>query len=204
MSDNGVLHQTTTRYTPEQNGAAERLNRTVMERVRAMLEDSGLPKELWAEAAVTACYIRNCSPVTGRDKTPWELFLDKAPDICNMRIIRAQAHALIPKKLRRKPDNQSEIDQSVGFPANTKGYRVARALPSGKVIISVDVIFAEEVERYQTSLESLRSSRSSWALPRRLELSHLILATTTHQVMMQTRVMVMTPLPLPLPGRSGR
>ncbi|KAK9806822.1 hypothetical protein WJX72_003845 [[Myrmecia] bisecta] len=71
----GILHQTTVRYTPEQNGAAERLNRTLMEKVRAMLEDSGLPKELWAEAAVTASYIRNRSPVAGRAHTPWELFL---------------------------------------------------------------------------------------------------------------------------------
>ena len=39
------VHQTTTRYTPEQNGPAERLNRTILERVRAMLEDSGMPRE---------------------------------------------------------------------------------------------------------------------------------------------------------------
>ena len=70
LSDKRVLHQITTRYTPEQNGAAERLKRTIMEKVRAMLEDSGLPKELWAKAAVTACYIKNRSPETGRDKTP--------------------------------------------------------------------------------------------------------------------------------------
>ena len=59
LKDKGVLHQTTNRYTPEQNGAAERLNRTILERVRAMLEDSGLPKELWGEAACTAAFIRN-------------------------------------------------------------------------------------------------------------------------------------------------
>ena len=54
FKDKGVLHQTTVRYTPEQNGKAERLNRTLLDRVRAMLEDSGLPKTLWAEAATTA------------------------------------------------------------------------------------------------------------------------------------------------------
>ena len=55
----GVQHQKTVPYTPQQNGAAERLNRTLMERVRAMLADTGLPTELWAEAVVTANYIRN-------------------------------------------------------------------------------------------------------------------------------------------------
>ncbi len=46
LKSKGIQHQTTARYTPEQNGAAERLNRTIMDRVRAMLEDSGLGKEL--------------------------------------------------------------------------------------------------------------------------------------------------------------
>ena len=58
----GVVHQTTAPYTPEQNGVAERFNRTLMERVRAMLLDAKLDKELWAEAAVTANYIKNRSP----------------------------------------------------------------------------------------------------------------------------------------------
>ena len=59
FKEKGVLCQTTVRYTPEQNGKAERLNRTLLDRVRAMLEDSGLPKTLWAEAATTASYLRN-------------------------------------------------------------------------------------------------------------------------------------------------
>ena len=67
LKSKGVLHQTTNRYTPEQNGAAERLHRTIMERVRAMLEDSGQPKDFWGEAACTAAFIRNRSPVSGRD-----------------------------------------------------------------------------------------------------------------------------------------
>lgn len=111
---------------------------------------SGLPEVLWAEAAVTICYIRIRSPATailGRDKTPWEIFFGKAPDMSNMRIFGAQAHALIPQELRRKLDSPSEIGQFVGYPANTldKGYRIA--LPFGNVIISDDVhmTFAEEV-----------------------------------------------------------
>jgi transposase InsO family protein len=53
LREKGIVHQTTARYTPEQNGAAERLNRELKERTRAMLEDSGLPTTLWAEAVVT-------------------------------------------------------------------------------------------------------------------------------------------------------
>ena len=72
----GVVHQTTALYTPEQNGVAERFNRTLMERVRAMLLDAKLDKELWAEAAVTANYIKNRSPSSSSTQTPWELFYE--------------------------------------------------------------------------------------------------------------------------------
>ena len=121
LDSKGVVHQTTVRYTPEQNGAAERLNRTLMDRMRAMLEDSGLPKELWAEAALTACFIRNRSPVSGRDKTPWELFFGRKPDVSGMRVFGAEAYALIPKQLRRKLDAHSEPGRVVGYPAGRTG-----------------------------------------------------------------------------------
>jgi transposase InsO family protein len=54
----GIKRETTTPYTPEQNGVAERKNRTIIEVVRAMLHDQGLPKFLWGEAANTC---RVCS-----------------------------------------------------------------------------------------------------------------------------------------------
>jgi len=54
----GIIHQTSVAYTPEQNGAAERLNRTLLERVRAMLTDAGLPGALWAEAVSTEPCVR--------------------------------------------------------------------------------------------------------------------------------------------------
>ena len=54
----GIEHQTTVAYTPQQNGKAERLNRTLLDRMRAMLIESGLPELLWAEAMSTANYIR--------------------------------------------------------------------------------------------------------------------------------------------------
>ncbi|KAK9824528.1 hypothetical protein WJX72_011105 [[Myrmecia] bisecta] len=138
----GILHQTTVRYTPEQNGAAERLNRTLMEKVPAMLEDSGLPKELWAEAAVTASYIRNRSPVAGRAHTPWELFYEVKPDASNMRVFGARAYVLVPKELRRKLDSHSDSGRFVGYDTSSKGYRIY--LDSGRISVASDVIFVEE------------------------------------------------------------
>ena len=58
-----------------------------------------------------------------------------------MRTFGTPAYALIPKELRRKLDVRSELGHFVGYPASTKGYRIA--LPSGKVIIASDVTFVE-------------------------------------------------------------
>lgn len=54
-----IDHRVSSAYTPEQNGLAERSNRTILEMARTMLVSSGLPKSLWAEAVSTAAYIRD-------------------------------------------------------------------------------------------------------------------------------------------------
>lgn len=58
----GIARQLTVPYTPQQNGVAERANRTIGEMARSMLVHSGLPEALWAEAVSTAVYLRNRSP----------------------------------------------------------------------------------------------------------------------------------------------
>ncbi|GKV16599.1 hypothetical protein SLEP1_g27221 [Rubroshorea leprosula] len=57
----GVDHQLTVSYTPQQNGIAERKNRTVMEMARCMLAKKKLPKCFWAEAVYTAVYLLNAA-----------------------------------------------------------------------------------------------------------------------------------------------
>lgn len=71
--DNGIKHQLTARYTPQQNGVSERKNRTIMEMVRCMLKRKKLQKELWAEAVSCAIYLINRSPTKClKDCTPHE------------------------------------------------------------------------------------------------------------------------------------
>ncbi|GKD54641.1 retrovirus-related pol polyprotein from transposon TNT 1-94 [Tanacetum coccineum] len=69
-------------YTPEQNGVAERKNRTLIEAAITMLNDSVLSKHLWTEAVRIACYTQNRSIIVKRhDKTPYEIFRERIPDI---------------------------------------------------------------------------------------------------------------------------
>jgi hypothetical protein len=138
----GVVHQTTTPYTPEQNGAAERLNRVLEERVRAMLIGAGLKKELWAEAVVTANYIRNRSPHARTVKVPWELFYGHKPDVSGLRVFGARAFVLTPKQLRSKLDPVSQPGVFVGYSVNSKAYRVLLDA-TGKIVESRDVTINE-------------------------------------------------------------
>ncbi|GJY43593.1 zinc finger, CCHC-type containing protein [Tanacetum coccineum] len=73
----GIIHETTTPYTPQQNGAAERKNRALKEMVNSMLSYSGLSEGFWREAMLTACYLLNMVPNKRNKTTPYELWYKK-------------------------------------------------------------------------------------------------------------------------------
>jgi transposase InsO family protein len=148
----GIIHETTAPYTPEQNGKAERLNRTINEKACALLADAGLEQNLWGEAVMTANYARNRSPSTGKDKTPWELMFKIKPDISHMRVFGARAYIHVPKDLRRKLDFVSERGTFIGYEPNTKGYRIL--LDTGVIKASRDVIFDEDTRGGAPAIES--------------------------------------------------
>ncbi|GJS79163.1 putative ribonuclease H-like domain-containing protein [Tanacetum coccineum] len=76
----GIKREYSNARTPQQNGVAERKNRTLIEAARTMLADSFLPNTFWAEAVSTACYVLNRVLVTKpHNKTPYELLTGKGP-----------------------------------------------------------------------------------------------------------------------------
>jgi hypothetical protein len=142
LADKGIRHDTTMPYTPQQNGEAERLNRTLQEKVRPMLSESKLPLDMWGEAITVANYLRNVSPVAGQAKTPWELYYGTKPDLSHLRTFGCRAYVLIPKQLRtHKMAEVSEAGIMVGYATNGKGYRIL--MDTGDVKCSRDVHFDE-------------------------------------------------------------
>eukprot|EP00253_Pinus_taeda_P027763 PITA_27763 len=94
----GIKRETTTPYTPKQNGVAERKNRMIVEAVRAMLHDQRLLKFIWAEAANTAIYVQNqCPHQALGSKTPKERFTGKKPDLSHFRIFGSPLYFHVPK-----------------------------------------------------------------------------------------------------------
>ncbi|CAJ2668093.1 unnamed protein product [Trifolium pratense] len=138
----GIKRHKTVAYTPQQNGVAERMNRTLLERVRCMLLGAGLPKSFWGEAVNTATYLINRCPSTGIDlKTPMEVWSGKPADYSNLKIFGALAFAHIKQD---KLDARAVKCVFIGYPEGVKGYKLWKMKPEGsKFIISRDVTFDE-------------------------------------------------------------
>jgi transposase InsO family protein len=84
--DKGIARHFTVRNTPQQNGVAKWMIRTLLERSQCMLSDAGLGKEFWAEVVNTACYLVNRSPSTAIDcKTPHEIWSGKFIDYSSLK-----------------------------------------------------------------------------------------------------------------------
>ena len=78
--DSRINRELYTPYNPQQNGIAERKNRTIMEAAREMLHDQDIPMHSWVEAARTMVYVHNHTPHRVLEKkTPKEVFSDKKP-----------------------------------------------------------------------------------------------------------------------------
>nr|GEX73128.1 hypothetical protein [Tanacetum cinerariifolium] len=83
----GIKREFSVPKTPQQNGIAERKNKTLIEATRTMLVDSLLPILFWAESVNTACYVQNRVLVTKPyNKTPYELLHGRSPSIGFMRL----------------------------------------------------------------------------------------------------------------------
>jgi Integrase core domain len=143
LVEHGITHQLTVPYTPQQNGAAERLNRTLLNSTRSMLKHMNCDKVFWAEAVTTACYIKNRVTTTGlpNNTTPHEIWIGKKPDVGHLRAFGSKCWYTISKE--NIVDDRTSEAIMIGYPKNTKGYKLWD-LKTQKVIISRDVLFEEE------------------------------------------------------------
>ena len=83
LKECGIRSESTTAYSPQQNGVSERLNRTLVEAARSMISHAGLSKAYWAETVATATYLRNrmVSAAIKSGITPYQLWYGKKPNL---------------------------------------------------------------------------------------------------------------------------
>nr|GEW46736.1 hypothetical protein [Tanacetum cinerariifolium] len=85
----GIKREFSVARSPQQNGVAERKNKTLIEAARTMLADSKLPTTFCVEEVNTACYVQNrVLVIKPHNKTPYELFLGRKPALSFMRPFR--------------------------------------------------------------------------------------------------------------------
>ncbi|KAH9767149.1 hypothetical protein KPL71_011170 [Citrus sinensis] len=141
----GIGRHRIVRMTPQQNGLAEMMNRTLMNKVRCMMIQSKLPKGLWAETLLTACLLVNLSPSAAIEfKTPYELWSGKPGNYNNLKVFGCRAYA---HTNQGKLEPRALKGQFVGYPDGVNGYKLwCSELTPPRCITSRDVVFNEEVE----------------------------------------------------------
>ena len=111
--------------TPQQNGVAERKNRTLVECAHNMLQGKNISNGFWAEAINAVVYLKNSSPTKKLElQTPFEVFHGYKPEISHLRIIGSMDFSHIPKYDRRKLDAKSIECVFVGYCEDQKAYKI--------------------------------------------------------------------------------
>ncbi|GJT21447.1 putative ribonuclease H-like domain-containing protein [Tanacetum coccineum] len=139
----GIKREYSNARTPQQNGVAERKNRTLIEAARTMLADSFLPNTFWAEAVSTACYVLNRVLVTKpHNKTPYELITGKIPIISYIRPFGCHVTILNTIDHLGKFDGKSDEGFLVGYSLQSKAFRVYN-LETKRVEENLHITFLE-------------------------------------------------------------
>ena len=140
----GIRHEKTVPGTPQHNGVAERMNRTIMEKVRCMLRTAKLSKQFWGEAVMTACHLINRSPSVplGLDVAE-RVWTGKAVSYSHLKVFGCKAFVHVPKEQRSKLDYKATTCIFLGYGGEEFGYRLWDP-KAKKFTRSRDVIFSED------------------------------------------------------------
>ncbi|XP_077215490.1 uncharacterized protein LOC143850059 [Tasmannia lanceolata] len=144
----GIVHESSAPYTPQQNGVAERKNRTLTEMINAMLVNSGLNKSFWGEALLTACHILNRVPSKKSDITPYELWKKRKPNLSYLKVWGCRSIVKVPKPKLRKLGERGIECIFLGYASHSKAYRFLVIEPNdfidvNTIIESRDAFFYE-------------------------------------------------------------
>ena len=144
LQECGIEAQYTMPGTPQQNGVAERRNRTLLDMVRCMLSHSSLPDFLWGDAIKTAVYILNQVPSKSVPKPPYELMIGKKPTLKHFHVWGCKAEVRPYNPQLKKLDLKTISGFFIGYCMGSRGSRFYCPSHSMRVIESDRAIFFED------------------------------------------------------------
>jgi hypothetical protein len=141
--EEGIKHEFSSPYTPQQNGVVERKNRTLLDMARTMLDEYKIPDRFWAEAINTACYSINRLYLHRiLKKTSYELLTGKKPNVSYFRVFGSKCFILIKRGRSSKFAPKAVESFLLGYDSKIRAYRVFNK-SIGLVEVSCDIVFDE-------------------------------------------------------------
>jgi hypothetical protein len=143
LEEEGINHEFSSPYTPQQNGVVERKKRTLLDIARTMLDEYKTPDRFWAEAINNACYSINRLYLHRiLNKTSYELLTGKKPNVSYFRVFGSKCFILIKRGRSSKFAPKGVEGFLLGYDSNTRSYRVFNK-STGLVEVSCDIVFDE-------------------------------------------------------------
>jgi hypothetical protein len=143
FEDEGIKHEFSSPYTPQQNGVVERKNRTLLDMARTMLDEYKTPDRFWAEAINTVCYSINRLYLHRiLKKTSYELVTGKKPNVSYFRVFVSKCFILVKRGRKSKFAPKVVEGFLLDYDSNTRAYRVFNK-STGLVEVSCDIVFDE-------------------------------------------------------------
>jgi hypothetical protein len=143
LEEEGIKHEFSSPYTPQQNGVVEMKNRTLLDMARTMLNEYKTQDQFWAEAINTACYSINLLYLHRiLKKTSYELLTGKKPNVSYFRVFGSKCFILIKRGRKSKFAPKAVEGFFLGYDSNTRAYRVFNK-STGLVEVSCDIVFDE-------------------------------------------------------------
>jgi hypothetical protein len=143
LEEEGIKHEFSSPYTPQQNGVVERKNRTLLDMARTMLDEYKTSDRFWADAVNIACYAINRLYLHRiLKKTSYELLTGKKPNVSYFRVFGSKCFILVKRDRKSKFAPKVVEDFLLGYDSNTRAYRVFNK-STGLVEVSCDIVFDE-------------------------------------------------------------
>ncbi|KAI3688864.1 hypothetical protein L2E82_46759 [Cichorium intybus] len=153
-TNEGIVHQTTCAYTPQQNGVVERKHRHILNVARSLIFEAGLPFKYWGDAVLTSVFLINRTPSSVLNgKTPYELVYKRSPKLDFLRVFGCLCFAT-KLNVSDKFSERAEKCVLLGYGVDKKCYKVL-SLDSSHVFFSRDVRFYESVFPFKMKSDTL-------------------------------------------------